>query len=752
MSLLRDITERKKMEEKLLLSHYCIDKAAIGIFQISLSDGKILLANNSASRSLGYTSDELCMMSILDIDPSLTREKFVEIRSRLEPTGTATFESAHRRKDGTTFPVEITVSNLEFQGMSAGFVFFRDITEQKRAITDMQLTQFFVDKASIGIHRISEEGKIQFVNEETCRSLGYTAEELRSMTVFDIDPTFNLEKFREHRKITRTTGSRTLETIHRRKNGSTFPVEITVTYLEYQDKEISVSFVKDITERKRAEEALWESELRLKMAMDLARLVQWEYDVKSGRFAFDDQFYSLYGTTAEREGGSLMSAEDYARKFIPAGESAVVAEGIVEALANSYNQLEHRIIRADGEERFIIVRGEAVRDLMGHVVKIRGANQDITERKQAEELLRKSEIAQRKLARELAQKNDFLRTLIDAIPDLIFYKDCNRAYLGCNRAFEAFAGKTEMDLVGRTDLDIFSRDVAVSFRKTDLEILSNEEPRCNEEWIDYPDGRRVLLETLKTPFFDLDGEILGVVGVSRDITERKRMEDELLLSHFCIDKAGIGIYQSDEIGTIFRVNEHACKSLGYSNEELCALSIFDIDPEITREKMLELKEILDERGLATFQTTHRRKNGTTFPVEITISILDFQGKRYDISFVKDITERKQAEEALRESESRVRRKLESILDPEGDTGELDLADILDAPEIQALMADLYRITGLKMSIINLKGRVLVEVGWQDICLKFHRNHPETLKNCLESDTDLTAGVPQGRVQDVPVQK
>ncbi|HEX2770058.1 MAG TPA: PAS domain S-box protein, partial [Geobacteraceae bacterium] len=229
----------------------------------------------------------------------------------------------------------------------------------------------------------------------------------------------------------------------------------------------------------------------------------------------------------------------------------------------------------------------------------------------------------------------------------------------------------------------------------------------------------------------------------KDISERREAEEALLLSQFCIDKAGIGIYQSDGTGTIFNVNEHACKSLGYSMEELCALTVFDIDPEITPERMLELKEILDERGSVTHQTTHRRRDGTTFPVEITANILDFRGRKYGISFVKDITERRQAEEVLRESESRVRRKLESILDPEGDIGELDLADIIDAPQIQALMDDLYRNTGLKMSIIDLKGRVLVDVGWQDICLKFHRIHPETRERCHESDTDLTVGVPPG---------
>jgi PAS domain S-box-containing protein len=103
--------------------------------------------------------------------------------------------------------------------------------------------------------------------------------------------------------------------------------------------------------------------------------------------------------------------------------------------------------------------------------------------------------------------------------------------------------------------------------------------------------------------------------------------------------------------------------------------------------------------------------------------------------------RKRAEEALRESEQRVKRKLERILDLEGDIGDLDLADIIDTEEIQAFMDDLYRLTGLKMSIIDLKGRVLVDVGWQDICLKFHRAHPETRKKCIESDTDLTVGIP-----------
>ena len=121
-------------------------------------------------------------------------------------------------------------------------------------------------------------------------------------------------------------------------------------------------------------------------------------------------------------------------------------------------------------------------------------------------------------------------------------------------------------------------------------------------------------------------------------------------------------------------------------------------------------------------------------------------------YAYDITERKRAEEALRESEQRVRLKLNSILSPEGDIGNLELGDIIDAPAIQSLMEKFYELTHIPLAVIDLKGKVLVGVGWQEICTKFHRVHPETCGYCIESDTLLTAGHARGRVQTVQVQE
>ena len=110
---------------------------------------------------------------------------------------------------------------------------------------------------------------------------------------------------------------------------------------------------------------------------------------------------------------------------------------------------------------------------------------------------------------------------------------------------------------------------------------------------------------------------------------------------------------------------------------------------------------------------------------------------------REIAERMQAEQALRESEGRIRNMLESILSPEGDIGNLDLADIVDVPAIQSLMEDFYALAHIPMSLINLDGKVLVGVGWQKICTNFHRQHPETRSHCIESDTRLTCGILAG---------
>jgi PAS domain S-box-containing protein len=128
---------------------------------------------------------------------------------------------------------------------------------------------------------------------------------------------------------------------------------------------------------------------------------------------------------------------------------------------------------------------------------------------------------------ELKKEKALLRCLIDSVSDLIFIKDINGVYLGCNKASEEFVGMPEREQIGKTDFDLFDPEIAEAIMTDDRQILNERVPRHFEEWMPTADGRKVLLDSVKAPYYAPDGECLGLVGVCRDITGRKRAEEAL---------------------------------------------------------------------------------------------------------------------------------------------------------------------------------------------------------------------------------
>lgn len=130
---------------------------------------------------------------------------------------------------------------------------------------------------------------------------------------------------------------------------------------------------------------------------------------------------------------------------------------------------------------------------------------------------------------ELDHQKALLSSTIDSTTDILFFKDLHGVYLGCNPAFTEFIGKPRESIIGFTDYDLFPFEIADFFREQDRQMLTLGSSRNNEEWVNYPDGRRVLLETKKSPLYDQHGQVIGLIGISRDITERKQLEEMLHL-------------------------------------------------------------------------------------------------------------------------------------------------------------------------------------------------------------------------------
>jgi PAS domain S-box-containing protein len=270
-----DITGRNQATEALRESEEdlraAFEQAAVGMTHVS-RDGRFLQVNQKFCDITGYTREELLTMTARDI----TFPPDVEAESRLIQKVLAgrmsTFSSEKRyiRKDGAVVWVDLTVTPIFHRGEMAYLMgVTEDITERKWAEKDLRLTQFSIDRASDMALWVAPDARFIYANEAACKAFGYTREEFLSLKAFDTNPYFNEENWGEHWKEIKERGSFTLEARLRRKDGTYFPGEITVNYLVYEGKEYNCSYIRDITGRKQAAEALQEAKAQAELYIDL---------------------------------------------------------------------------------------------------------------------------------------------------------------------------------------------------------------------------------------------------------------------------------------------------------------------------------------------------------------------------------------------------------------------------------------------------------------------------------------------------
>lgn len=249
----------------------------------------------------------------------------------------------------------------------------------------------------------------------------------------------------------------------------------------------------------------------------------------------------------------------------------------------------------------------------------------------------------------LLEVPELLSIILNSVGSPIFVKDRNHRWIYLNKAFCDFMGHEREELLGHSDPDFFPREQAAVFWEKDDQAFSGSGENVNEEFFTDAAGVKHTIVTRKQVFRNTDGsEVL--VGVINDITEFRTVNNDLSLFRSLLEHSNDAIFIVDpETAAFLDVNETACRRLGYSRGALLRMGVQDIQAvAATPEKWQRLRERILAAGSLLIEGEHKRADGSTFPVEVAISLAVVGGRSYLLAGARDITERKLMEEAVKE--------------------------------------------------------------------------------------------------------
>jgi PAS domain S-box-containing protein len=282
----------------------------------------------------------------------------------------------------------------------------------------------------------------------------------------------------------------------------------------------------------------------------------------------------------------------------------------------------NRYRRKNGDYCYLEWRARSVGDL------IYAAARDITAHQETEQ--------------ELQQQAAFLEGLLNSIPDIVFFKNLEGEYLRTNCEFARLVGRSPEEIVGRTDYDLFDKERADWFHEQDAQVLMGEGLHENETWVTYPDGREILAHTKMVKLQDAAGNTIGMVGTSRDITERRYIEEELqvsrsnFMSFFNLSLDFLMVL--DNKGDILIANDRVVDRLGYSPEELEGMSVLMLHPPEVRDEAGRIVREMLEGKLDVCPLPLQARDGRYIPVETRIVRGVWNGEPALFGVSKDMTE------------------------------------------------------------------------------------------------------------------
>lgn len=559
-AFIRDITRQKKQENEILEANRRFESlfrnmpSGFGEFEIILNDEGVpydyryLTTNPSFKKITGLQDVVGKTVRGLNVSPNL---EMIKQFGKVALTGeSVVFEQ---------FSVALN-KYLRIHAFSNAYgkfaTLFDDITKEKEQEKEILLTNETLSQAikggDLGTFDLNLSTNSITLNNECFEMVGISAD-LKKEKIFETwfsnihpedQPEIQAEIARVRTLSQKPTLSEQVSTsfecryIHPKKGLIWLLVSGKVIKRKIDNSAHQVGIIMNITERKKQEEDFKQANQLSNIALGLSNSASWFIDFSScpDCLCGSQKLLEILGEKQTAKGNCIPVSQWMDNILMTNEELGNIAirlfNNLHEKASNEYDTIWQYTRPIDKKVIWIRSRAEVLRDRNGELLKLYGVCQDITEQKLSEKKLIES-------AEQLEKQKSFIQSLMYAIPDIIFAKDLNGRYIIGNIPFGELVNTPPDQISGKTDYDLFSDNEAKLFTELDKKITSGSEQTVSEQWVTYPSGKVALLETIKVPFSDRQGKLLGIVGISRDITEKHKAKVDLETAKEAAEAANI---------------------------------------------------------------------------------------------------------------------------------------------------------------------------------------------------------------------
>jgi diguanylate cyclase (GGDEF)-like protein/PAS domain S-box-containing protein len=504
-----------------------------------------------------------------------------------------------------------------------------DITEQKQAEERLQqqqlLFQSFLDHSPMMVYARDREGRFLMVNHAYELLLGLPADQIIGYTADEVLSAETAALAFEQDYAVLASGAPIVREFNDRTSGAE-RTYLTTKFPITNDQGI-ISAVggisTDITDYRYATRALHEQQRVMQAFLDYSPTIIAAKDAQ-GRYAWTNKRYS--SMVLHRTQEEIIGKTPY--DIFPDELADIMVEQDNLVLQTGQAQQNEDIIpHEDGPHIYLTIKFPLY-DTDGNLSGIGAIGTDMTERQRAQ------------------QELDMFKALVEYAMDGIVLMNTDGTIHYANAAAARIMRVSREELVGFNGFQIDSYNQQRLLQEEILPALRSRRYWQGDAWAQRPDGSFWWSQSSIVMVGSRDSDYYYAASIFRDATEQRQMEEQLQLTRFALDNALDGVAFLDQESRYLYVNHAACRARGYTHDELLAMRLIDVEPDLTLAWWRQIWEHLQQQGSTRFETIHHRKDGSSYPVEIASNYLEFRGKAYICSLVRDISERTAYQEQI----------------------------------------------------------------------------------------------------------